>query len=244
MTLVTEIKQNFETFFADWTKQAPVNWKALQGNKVFEESYRRLCCVIAVRMELLEPKVSKSAYAFALEANNDALTSHVLASIGAWRPSLQALRSYIENMLCCLFYMDHPVELALWSQGKNRPTFSDLHSYFVAHPSLSGIGLAVSGLEQMKKEYSDLSKAVHGSAASFRMTDGAGKILLWDATIPRASQWSTRERKTIESVTLLITYLFSQELQGARLPKVRELLSFAISKNLAQELKKRAKITI
>lgn len=90
----------------------------------------------------------------------------------------------------------------------------------------------------MKKEYSDLAKAVHGSAASFRMTDGAGQILLWDATIPKASQCSTRERKTIECVTLLVAYLFSSELQGAGAVKLLN------SKKFGTRAKKRAKITL
>ena len=244
MSIKQEIKINHDKFFKDWTKQAPDNWKALSGNAIFEESYRRLCVVSAFRSYLIEPTTSKSVQAFSLEASNDAITCHVLASIGAWRSSLQSLRSYIENILCCLFYKDHPVELLLWERGRNRLSFVELHSYFVAHPYLIGIPLSASGLEQLKNEYSELSKAVHGSAQSFRMTDDAGKILLWDTSAVKAAAWSTRERKVHESVCLLVAYLFKEQLQGTRLPQVRDLLELVISKTKAANLKKYGSIKI
>ena len=62
---------------------------------------------------VLEPRMTADSLAFFLEAQNDALVSHVFGNLGSWRSALKALRSCIENVAFCLYYKDHPVELHL-----------------------------------------------------------------------------------------------------------------------------------
>jgi len=244
MSLQGEIDKNYERFYESWTAQAPRNWATLAKEKFFRESYRRLCCLGALKRDVVVRMASSDSAAFMLEAHNDALTSHVMANLGAWRVSLQALRSCIENTLCCLFYKDHPIELRLWALGKYRTTFSDMHEYFVGHPDLTDIGPTNCGLDQIAQEYKTLSFAVHGSAANFRMTDNIAEVLLWDSSTIRASKWATREHKVLEGLSLLICYLHRSELQGSRLPHVRELLGFVLTASKRNALKKLAKVGV
>lgn len=244
MTISTEIDNNYNKFYADWTDQCPKNWSALGKQKCFLESYRRLCCLGALKRDIVVPHISTGSAAFMLEAHNDALTSHVMANIGAWRVALQALRSCIENSLCCLYYKDHPVELELWTQKKFRITFSDLHKYFASHPGLRGISNSANGLDQIHEEYATLSLAVHGSNINFRMTDSISEVLLWDSTPFRTGKWATRERKVLEGVALLIGYLFRAQLEGARQPQVRALMAYVVGPSKRGPLKSTAKIHI
>jgi len=198
--LELEIENNRKAFFTDWTAQAEVNWKKLGGKDQFKQSYRRLCCFNAVQHTFIVPNFSSGSAAFFLEAQNDALVSHVNANLGSWRTALQSLRSCIENVLSSIYFSQHPVELELWSQGEFRTSFQDLYKYLVRHPSLAKIDLATSGLSDLKVEYEVLSKAVHASALDFRMTDGASKILLWSDEEAKLGAWSTREKKVIEAI--------------------------------------------
>jgi hypothetical protein len=240
--LEKELAANHANFFADWTAQASANWTVLSNLSVYKESYRRIASLQALKGSIIEPHYGSSA-AFFFEAHNDALVSHVFASLGAWRSALQALRSCIENVLCAVYYKDHPVELQLWAQGDFFLGFKELSRYLEKHPALKGLG-TISGLEGLGSEYALLSKAVHGSATNFRMTEKASAVLLWSTEAQRASMWATRERRTLECLCLLVVCLHRSEFQGTRKTPVRELLSFAISATRRSDLQKLLKITI
>ncbi|TFZ57371.1 hypothetical protein E4V01_15660 [Methylorubrum sp. Q1] len=239
-----ELAANFAKFSTEWKQQASENVKALEGNKFYLESYRRISALNGIKHDIIMPNLSPDSASFFFEAHNDTLVSHVNASVGAWRSSLKALRSFIENCLAALYYKDHPIELELWGQGKFRIGFTDLTKYFLDHPHLQGVPAALSGLEAIKEEYATLSQAVHGSAASFRMTDSAAEILLWKTEAAKIGMWATRERKTIESVVLLIVTLYRDKLSATQLPALRQVLYYAISESKRTKLKSELKITI
>jgi hypothetical protein len=228
--LEDEIDANQESFFERWTDAAANNWKTLAAAGVtnYKESYRRIACLNALRVTLVDPNTSKESAAFFLEAQNDALVSHVSAGIGAWRSALQALRGSIENVFNFLYYKDHPVELAMWAKGSSRLGFSELAKYLTAHPATTGKASAKNAILLIESEYATLSKAVHSSAESFRMTAGAETTLLWSTENVKLNMWSTRERKVIEGLSILIAAHFAKDLQGARNIAVRQVLSFAI----------------
>lgn len=242
--LEKELEINHKAFFADWTGQAAKNWGALSSKAQFSKSYRRLCCLNALQQAVVLPKFSSGSAAFFLEAQNDALVSHVNANAGSWRTALQALRSCLENVLCSIYYSQHPVELDLWARGKFRISYSELHKYMAQHPSLSSLSTSLSGLDSLKSEYEVLSKAVHASAASFRMTDGASKVLLWSTVDARLGAWSTREKHVVEAICSLLVCLFPEGLQGAKNPQLRTILSFAIGASRRKLLKSGLGITI
>ena len=243
-SLDKEIDANHERFFADWTAEASKNWASLKTHRAFKESYRRLSCLGALKRDLVVPNISQESAAFFHEAHNDALTSHVLAGAGAWRASLQSMRSCIENALCCLFYAEHPVELRQWATGDFRIGFSALLKYFERHPDLADVPPNQSGLSQLEEEYATLSMAVHGSAVNFRMTDAAAEVLLWKDDPARAGKWGARERKVLEGISLLLAYRFRSHLQGTSLPHVRNMLAYNISKAQQKSLKSLARVNI
>ena len=241
---VGEIDANFEKFFANWTGKAAENWTALHQSDKYKESYRRLSALQALKAELVVPAVSPGSAAFFLEAHNDALSSHVNASMGAWRSALQNLRSTLENSLAAFYFMDHPVELKLWERGKYRPAFSELYNYAKDHPILEEVSPQISGLDLFKSEYGTLSKAVHGSATNFRMTDDASEILLWNVEPARVGAWADREKHVVLAVCLLTVSLFRSELTGTKKPGLRSVLSLAIPNSKRQAIKEALKVTI
>lgn len=226
--LEQEIENNYKRFFVDWTAQAQKNWAKLGGKEQFVKSYRRLSCFNALQHTLIIPNFSAASAAFFLEAQNDALVSHVNANLGSWRTALQSLRSCIENVLSAIYYSEHPVELELWAKGEFRIWFQDLHRYMSRHPHLSNLSVSVSGLADLKSEYEILSKAVHASAVDFRMTDGASKVLLWNTEESKLGAWATREKRVVEAVCSLIICLHPLELQGAKNSQLRGALSFVV----------------
>jgi hypothetical protein len=242
--LQNEIDANQAKFFKGWTSQAVKNWKALGKNDIYKASYRRLCAIQAIKTELVVPHYMPGSAAFFFEAHNDALVSHVSASIGAWRSALQALRSCEENTLAAIYYNDHPIELELWEAGKFQISFSDLLKYAEKHPRLSRFGSQTTGLDTIHTEYSTLSKAVHASAANFRMTDAISNVLLWNTDQVKLSMWATRERRVIEGISLVMACLHSNLLQGTALTQLRNVLHFSISSNNRKRLKESAKVTI
>ena len=210
----------------------------------FVESYRRLVSLEAWKTHLLEGRISSASLGFFLEAQNDGLVSHVLASLGSWRSALKSLRSCIENVCFCLYYMDHPVELSLWSIGKHALTHSAVLEYLQRHPSVSTVPKSVSGLEIIKKEYPVLSRAVHASAVGFRMTAEETGVRLWHTDQGKLGAWSTRELQTLCGINLLLLTMFRSELEGARLEGLRKAVSLAIPATRHKDVKQHLKVTL
>lgn len=227
-----EVDTSFTAFSAQWPVDAAVAKAALDGEtQRFLSSYRRLVSLQAWREHFLSSHLSAGSLQFFLEAQNDALLSHLAARSGVWRGGLQCLRSCIENILTCLFYKDHPIELLLWQKGKHRPGFSELHTYFSNHPHLTGIPLADAGLDSLKSEYATLSKAVHASAEIFRMTQGAAVPTLWSSDPTRLSKWASREAAVLRSVNLLLLSLFREDLRGTQHRLIRQAASLVIARS-------------
>ena len=242
--LEREIDANQGAFFSDWTAAASHNWNALKGNEVYTDSYRRLTALQAIKAHLIVPHYSPGSAAFFFEAHNDALVSHVAAATGAWRSALQSLRSCIENVLCAIYYNEHPIELELWEGGQFRIGVTDLIRYMERHPHISALGTQLTGLEAINGEYATLSKAVHASAVNFRMTDSASTVLLWSADPIQARMWSTREKRTVEGLSLLMVCLHKMSLEGTKLTPLRNVLRFSIGTSKRRGLRKRLLINI
>ena len=235
--LEKEIDANARRFLADWTAVHAANVASLQANDAFRASYRRISVLQAIKSNIITPIYTSGSAEFFHEAHNDALVSHVAASSGAWRSALQALRSCVENALCAIYYNEHPVELELWRRGEFIITCGELIKYLEKHPIISSSSRNVTGINVIRAEYATLSKAVHGSATSFRMTDSASSVLLWSDDPVKASSWSTRERKTLEGLCLLIASLHHNALQGTKMTPVRDMLGFAVSASGRKALK-------
>ena len=179
-------------------------------------SYEGLTTLQAWRATVLEKTIGNDAISFFLEAQNDALLSHTQASLGSWRLALNALRSLIENILAMVYYMDHPIEMELWSLGRNKIGFTDLIKYLSEHPRIRDKNDSVNGIDTIKTEYAKLSRAVHASSTNFRMTNEGRVPLLCTADKSALNKWRTRERLTLTGLNLALLCIFSNHLTGAK----------------------------
>jgi hypothetical protein len=235
---IEEIEANFENFSKTWRAEQAAVSAALEKEKAtFVLSYQRIVSLHAWRSYVLQDRIGEGSLAFFLEAQNDALVSHVLAQHGSWRVALKALRSCLENVLSALYYKDHPVELELWASGASRIPFSDLFAYFEQHPALKGVPAELTGLPTLKGEFGTLSRAVHGSAKGFRMTKDGKHILLWSSAKDSLGPWSAREHEVLAGVNALLVTLFRGALTGAALPGLRKAVGIAVPTKVAAGFK-------
>lgn len=244
-SLAEEIEQNFTAFEAQWPADFSTAMIGLSSKRdFFASSFVRISSIQAWRTSLLEEKMNEDASAFFFEAQNDLLISHCLARSGSFRQALKALRSSIENVLFALYYKDHPVELTKWTLGQHKLGFSELMTYFESHPSIFSRPINLTGLDLLKSEYSTLSKAVHGSAKCFRMTEALGDIRLWINDKASVGKWSSRERDVITGLNLLLLNLFCENLQGTQALGLRQVLGLSIKKTTRTAIKKELGVTL
>ena len=193
-----------------------------------DDAYARLTTLQAWRSYVLESHLPPASLGFYSEAQNDGLTSIVLVAGGLWRPAMKSLRSLLENVLHCLYYMDHPVEYRHWESGKHRPSFQKLFEYFDAHPDITGLPESLKPIPDIKKHYGLLSDIVHASAREVRMTDDINQTNIWKTTSASLGQWSTMQKNIVREANLLILTLLKAHLQGAANKGLREALALSI----------------
>ena len=204
MTLSDEIKHNFAAFQDGWCTELSARLGSLPNHLGrFEESYIRLTSFQAWRVSVIEPYLPAGSVGFYAEAQNDALISHVQASLGSWRIALKALRSSIENTLLCLYYKDHQIEQKLWEIGKFRISVSTAINYFKSHPLILDLPDEITGIGIIEQQYTKLSKAVHASSLDFRMTEDGKGMSLWKTDTAHESRWESHEKKTVLGLNLL-----------------------------------------
>lgn len=244
-TLRDEILANFSTFETQWPDEfSTARTDLLPALEKFEQSYIRISSIQAWRISVILGGVCEGTEAFFFEAQNDLLTSHCLSRCGSFRQALKALRSAIENLYFALFYMNHPIELAKWEQGRHKLGFTELCTYFESHPNISEYPVAVACIDAIKAEYSTLSKAVHGSAKVFRMTQNLTEIRLWGNDIAAVGKWATREKSVIVNFNILLLHLFSAELLGTQNRNLREAVGLVVPKAQWPGLKSSIKVTL
>jgi len=241
--LLKETEANFKAFDHDWrSDMAAVAAELSKDNSSYLASYRRIASLQAWRA-FLETRISEESLAFFLEAQNDALTSHVFANLGSWRSALKALRSCIDNVLFCLYYKDHPVELALWHLGRHKLTFAEHFTYLDNHPDRIQEP-SIDAMPVLRAEYATLSKAVHASAKMFRMTNNIKETLLWSDAASERGKWHTREQVVIANINLCLLALFRRELEGAGAAGLRDAIGLAVSPTKWSDIKTHMKVII
>lgn len=239
-----EIIANYEAFSADLPAQLIANFESFKDNRKLIESYARIASLNAIKVDLVEPIFSGGAAQFFFEAHNDALLSHVNASMGSWRPALQSLRSFLENTLAAIYYNDHPVELIKWENGDFRISPKELREYICEHPSLAPIMSELDLRAILESEYATLSKAVHGSNSLFRMTSSDGKTNIATASLPELGKWASREREVVNLCVVILVAIFKDQLDGAKLPILRKALGISLLSKSRAALKSNLGITI
>jgi len=233
---INDIENSFPAFTKSWKDGLTSCTTVLDGQAPkFMESYRRLVTLNAWRETVVEQEMAEEAFLFFVEAQNDALVSHVFARMGAWRSALKSLRSCIENVMYGLYYRDHSIELRRWQSGDHRLPFKDLFEYFESHPDLEGASTC-SGLAQIRQEYRTLSRAVHASARSFRMTK-KGMPAFWQPDAGSLGAWSVREREVLIGLNLLLLAFFRRRLQGSALSGLRQAIALLLPEDLCANVK-------
>ena len=227
--LVEEVDAHFARFKENWRDELTGTMASLDASEpILKESYRRITSLNAWRGFLEAGIADEEVQKFFIEAQNDALTSHVLASMWSFLSALKSLRSCIENVLFTLYYKDHPIEMKLWLAGEHKMGFESLHKYLLAHPELKGIDPNHAGLGSLKDEYSTLSRAVHASSSRFRMTDDDEQTNIWSDDVIKLRQWKTREDRTLASINKLLLSLNKASLTGTAHRGLRQAASFTL----------------
>jgi hypothetical protein len=241
--LLNETEASFKAFDTDWrADMAAVSARLAKDSATFLASYRRLVSLQAWRA-FLETRISDGSLAFFLEAQNDALTSHVFANLGSWRSALKALRGCIDNILYCIFYKDHAIELRLWHEGKHKLTFAEHFTYLDNHPDRVQIP-QIDAMPVLRAEYATLSKAVHASAKSFRMTHDIKETLLWSDAAEQRGKWQTREQEVLLQINLCLLAVFRHELGGAAAPGLRDAIGLAVPTSKFADIKTHMNVVI
>lgn len=236
--LKEEIEENYSTFETQWPSEQKDAVAAIASQrKKFVGSYVRISSIQAWRTSVVQDAVDDDSLAFFFEAQNDLLVSHCLARAGSFRQALKALRSAIENVYFTLYYKDHPIELRKWQLGQHKAGFQELHAYLAGHPDIQPHGTQDTGLDTLHEEYSTLSKAVHGSAKSFRMTTNLIDIQLWSKDLASVGKWETRERTVVVALNLLLVHMFHGLLTGSQRSGLREVMGLVLGADRAVKIK-------
>jgi hypothetical protein len=238
------LKANYLAFSQTVSNSIVANIAAFKGNDKLAESYARIAAINALKVDVVEPHFPKGAAHFFFEAHNDALLSHVNASLGSWRPALQALRSFMENTMAAIYYLDHSVEFEKWSDGNFQISPKEMREYIAEHPKLTKIARELDLKAVLDKEYGTLSKAVHGSSSLFRMTRADGKTNIANPDAADLGKWSSRERRAVDICVTALVGVLSHHMDGAKMQNLRSALSIAIQSNSRAALKKHVDVSI
>ena len=239
-----ELTQNYKAFAEKFPLDLAKNAKLLSGQKALLESYARVASLNVLKIDLVSVHFPAGAAQFVFEAHNDALLSHVNASVGSWRPALQSLRSFMENCLAAVYYLDHPVEYSKWEAGSFRIAPRELRVYAAEHPKVEKLSKELGLKVELDSEYSTLSKAVHGSNSLFRMTSVEGKTNIAKASLPELGKWSSRERSTVNLCAVILVGILQDHLEGAKQQQVRTALAVSINQKGRDALKKHCGVLI
>ena len=232
-----QITANYGVFSTELPAQLTSNFAIFKDNPKLIESYARIAALNAIKIDLVEPIFSKGAAQFFFEAHNDALLSHVNASMGSWR-------SFLENTLAAVYYQDHPVEFTKWESGAFRISPKELREYICEHPLIVELANELDLKAILDSEYAILSKAVHGSSSLFRMTSSNGKTNIATAALPDLGKWASRERETVNLCVVILVSVFKDQLDGAKLPGLRKALGIPLLSKSRSALKSKLGITI
>lgn len=238
-----EILVNHARFEERWRNELQECTAAFSQDEAFKKAYSRLVSFQAWRIELFQEVMCEGSLQFSLEGQNDLLVSYLLARGGQWRSALQALRAALENYTNSFYFMDHPVELKLWEIGNFRTQFSDIIKYMIAHPSNIGISTSQNGIDIIKSEYATLSKAVHGSAVSFRMSSDEGPRF-FDATPSNLGMWETRSKLVSRGLNLLMCSLFREHMLASRKRNLRKAITYSLKSSDKAWIKETFSITL
>lgn len=239
-----ELKNNYNSFTKQYDRQYKKVKDSLKNSSQYLAGYQRVASLQAWNSLLLVNTISKSCQEFFLESQNDALTSLIMAQSGSWRVSLQSLRSCIENTLFCMYYKDHPIELRQWTKGEHKLNFTETMKYFTKHPDFSGLDESICGLDFLNREYSILSKAVHASAKSFRMTKGLKTTSLMNDNLHSLGAWNTRHQNTLRGLNTFLVVLHKDTLTGASHRNLRKTISLSIPVSMHIRIRKDLNISL
>lgn len=242
MSTLNEIEARCGHYHTELKKALSSSYGAAAQNKITEESYKRIIAYSALSFGIL-PNCTPESQTFYKEAHNDMITGHILALLGSYRSALISLRNALENVLHFLYYKDHSIELKLWLIGKHRLKITSLFDY--ENEKHLFIGKHIQPLTPvLLKEYTELSRAVHGSAINYQMTNSFEfpNAIGYDA--PRLSMWNTRARSLHNAMVQLLLYNFEPQFEGTKLSHQREVIAGSITEATATAVSSNTSINL
>lgn len=180
------------------------------------------------RQHVLETKLGPGL-PFWYEAQNDYLLALTHGGRGVWRSALQSLRSFVENAAGAIYYSEHPVEARRFAAQDFRLTWTETKEYLKSYPYSTPSAFRDSLWQVLGEEYGELSRAVHGSTDSFRMTAGQQYPSICSSSPQLVGAWATRMLAAARAVNLVLLQHYASDLEGARLPALREDVSKAVT---------------
>lgn len=238
------VEANYLAFSNKVSETIGSNIAGFRGNRMLLDSYARIAALNAIKVDIVDPNFPSGAAQFFYEAHNDALLSHVNASFGSWRPALQSLRSFMENTLSAIFFLDHPVEFEKWSNGDFLTSPRGMREYLAEHPRICRMAKEVGLKGALDREYGTLSKAVHASNSLFRMTTSDGAVNIANPSLAELGKWSARERSAVDICVTALLGVLSDHIEGAKMQNLRAIMGVAVSSTNRAALKKYSNITI
>ena len=235
MSISDDLRHSYSLFENDWLEQLRNKMNDEEKADAFENSYVRIASIQSWK-SIIETIYSSTCVVYIVEAQNDLLSSLILARLGSWRVSLKSLRSSMENTAKFIYYKDHPVEQKQSEDGTYRFSFSQFLKYIEAYPYEKQPPNVIKVVDNLCREYSVLSKAVHASNARFQMSSHGPLPQMWVTSISDQSQWISRERMVINSINCLLLVMHFDLIEGTKYPEQRSVISNAISSGLHSEI--------
>lgn len=224
LTVESELRANHENFKREVISEtSSVRQIVTLNNNEFFESYK-LVCAFRGWHEIALQGASEEVAGFFIEAHNDILTSHVLATTGMWRSSLISLRAFMESYLAFIYFRDHPVELRQWSSGALKLEPKNLRQYCLKHPDICAYPIALASAKKLDTEYSKLSGSVHGARTDFRMTGPSSYPAISTPDLVRLRKWIKLKRDVVRTALVLMLTLNASALRGSSHPVFRKVL--------------------
>lgn len=229
LTVQVELEANYDRFEAAVANDlAAVSAALLVEKATFLKNYSQICAFRGFH-EIALTGQSEASIGFFIEAHNDLLTAHVLATSGMWRSAYIALRSFMESYLGHIYFQDHPVELELWMAGKLKIEPKVLRGYCRTHPAITAHATPKSASEKLETQYARLSSSVHGSKVDFRMTDASTFPAIATSDAISLKKWQSLATDLIRTALIIYLALHAGRLKGAAHPAFRKVLGVALT---------------
>jgi hypothetical protein len=229
-------KRTQDYFLGQRLKWLNKNWKELNisNKRVLDRIYKK-SQLPTLWLSLLESANSNEM--FIREIFFDSQLSVLFAIEGLYKYAYVALRSELENLLKCVYFVYHPVEYEWWREGdewytqdrgnvwgNNYQYFEHLKTIKQYHGEIKNKG---SGdlISEYKSLYRVLSKYVHTGVFSRQTTQNK---LAPTFRVSEFNKWKDKYNLAQEFITIFLIVNFRENYKKLRITEKKKLLDIGI----------------